>query len=79
MVRRKEAVSLGLKVDGTMRYSPGLRDTSSITSREFRYILLWATGRFLLKKDAWNFPVVVLYCSAFINRYFEDQIDLVRG
>lgn len=33
MVRMKEAVSLGLKVDGTIRYSPGSNMTSSITSR----------------------------------------------
>lgn len=72
----KEAVSLGLKVDGTMTYSPGFRYKSSITSREFRYVLLWAAG-LLLKKDAWNFPEVSLYCSALIIRYFGGQIDLV--
>lgn len=64
MVRMKEAVSLGLKVDGTIRYSPGVSITSSITSRAFMYILLWATGLFLLKKEAGNFPLIASYCNA---------------
>lgn len=61
MVRRKEAVSLGLKVDGTIRYSPGFRAMSSITSRASRKVLLWPTGLFLLKKEAGNFPVCAMY------------------
>lgn len=35
MVRRKEEVSLGLNVDGTITYSPGCSNKNSITSRAF--------------------------------------------
>lgn len=63
MVRRYEAVSLGLKVDGTIRYSPGFSASSSITSRAFMYFLLWATGAFLLKNVSGNFPLFDLYCD----------------
>lgn len=35
MVRMKEAVSLGLKVDGTIRYSPGVSIMNAITARAF--------------------------------------------
>ena len=64
MVRMKEAVSLGLKVDGTIRYSPGFSIKSSITSRAFKKVLVWATGAWVLKKEAGNFPLSDLYCNA---------------
>lgn len=63
MVRRYEAVSLGLKVDGTIRYSPGISAISSITSRAFTYVLLCPTGAFFLKKESGNLPVCDLYCN----------------
>lgn len=63
MVRRYEAVSLGLKVEGTIRYSPGFRAISSITSREFEYVLLCPTGAFPMKKETGNLPVWDLYCK----------------
>lgn len=63
MVRRYEAVSLGLKVDGTIRYSPGFSASSSITSRAFTCVLLWATAAFLLKNVSGNFPLCDLYCN----------------
>lgn len=63
MVRRYEAVSLGLKVDGTIRYSPGFSTISSVTSRAFTYFLLCPTGAFPLKKESGNLPVCDLYCN----------------
>ena len=56
MERMKEAVWLGLKVDGTMRYSPGFRWNNSVASREFMYVLLMARGLWVLKKEEGNFP-----------------------
>lgn len=69
MVRMKEAVSLGLQVDGTIRYSPGFNARTCITSRAFRYCLLQATG--FLKKDAGNFPVSSLNCSISDKQMFD--------
>ena len=59
----KDAVSFGLKVDGTIKYSPGFRRNSPMTSRAFRYFLDWATGALVAKKDAGNFPSRRLYCG----------------
>ena len=70
MVRMKEAVSLGPKVEGTTRYSPGFSITNSITSRAFTNVLVWATGLFLRKKEAGNFPLCPLYCNTNIKYTF---------
>lgn len=60
MDRMKEAVSFGLKDDGTIRYSPGFSLESSTTVRAFRRFLVWATGTLVLKKSAGNFPLCPL-------------------
>lgn len=58
----KEAVSLGLKVEGTMMYSPGVSLKNSMISREFIKVSVEATV-FLMKNWAGNFPSLPLYCN----------------
>ena len=56
ILRMKEAVSSGLKVDGTIRYSPGANVNTSMTSREFRCFLVCATSELDVKNVAGNLP-----------------------
>ena len=78
ILRMKEAVSSGLKVDGTIRYSPGANVNTFMTSRAFMYCLVLATGQLDSKNVAGNFSANVWYWNQ--KNYFNIVFQLyIKG